>query len=172
MRTAIALAAALLAAPGLASAEQPNLYFGASIGGYEVDQEDVGGSVTDTTNLDIRLGYHLFDFVGIEARGGGNTGGVAGDSDAPDTRYLGVFGRFDVPLEKANVYLLLGASEVEVNGDAVDDDEYDPVAGGIGIELYGSERTAISLEYMSYSDNAYSGVNLGIKYHFNLPPLR
>lgn len=172
MRKRIALAAALLAAPGLASAEQPNLYFGAAIGGYEVDQEDVGGDVDDATNLDFRLGYHLFDFIGVEARAGGNTGGVSGDSSAPDTRYVGVFGRFDIPFEKVNVYLLVGASEVELDGETVDDDEYDPVAGGLGIELYGSERTAITLEYMSYSDNAYSGVNLGIKYHFDLPPLR
>ncbi len=70
------------------------------------------------------------------------------------------------------MYLLVGASEVELDGDSIDDDVYDPIAGGIGIELYGSERTAITLEYMSYSDDAYAGVNLGIKHHFDLPPLR
>ncbi len=172
MRKRIALAAALLVAPGLASAEQPNLYFGASIGSYELDQRNVGGGLDDTTNLDFRLGYHLFDFVGVEARLGGSTGGFGGDSDLPDGRYLGVFGRFDLPFEKANVYLLVGASEVELDGDSIDDDVYDPIAGGIGIELYGSERTAITLEYMSYSDDAYAGVNLGIKHHFDLPPLR
>ena len=172
MRKSIFLAAALLAAPGLASAEPPDLYFGASMGGYEVDQINVGGDKNSATNLEFRLGFDVSDWIGVEARGGGNTGGVSGDSSAPKTRYLGVFGRFNIPFEKANVYVLAGASEVEVRGESVDDDVYDPIAGGIGIELYGSERTAISLEYMSYSDDAYSGINLGIKYHFNVPPLR
>jgi len=171
MTKRIALAAALLAAPVLAHAEQPNLYWGVSLGNYTIDQRDAGGSAEDTTDFGGRLGYHFGGFFGVEARAGVDTGGFSGDNDT-DTDYFGVFGRFNLPFEKTNVYLLLGASEVRVDGDTVDDDEYDPIAGGIGIELYGNERSAISLEYMSYSDDAYSGLSIGYKRHFDVPSFR
>lgn len=172
MTKRIAIAAALFAAPMLAQAQQPpNLYWGVSIGEYTADQREVGGGTENTTDVGVRLGYHFGDFFGIEGRAGVDTGGFAGDSDA-DTAYYGIFGRFDLPFEKVNVYLLAGASEVTFDSEAVDDDEYDPVAAGVGIELYGSESTAVSLEYMSYSDDAYSGLSLGIKHHFNVPAFR
>lgn len=171
MTKRIALAAALLAAPVLAHAEQPNLYWGVSLGNYTIDQRDAGGSSEDTTDFGGRLGYHFGDFIGIEARAGVDTGGFSGDNDT-DTEYVGLFGRFDLPFEKTNVYLLLGASEVRVDGEEVDSDEYDSVAGGIGIELYGNERSALTLEYMTYSDDAYSGLSLGYKRHFNVPSFR
>lgn len=163
------LAAVLLTASVAASAEPPNLYWGASFGDYEVNQRDVGGDTSSATDFGLRLGYEFGKFLGVEARAGLDSGGVGGNSDVD---YAGVFGRFNLPYEKTNIYLLLGASEVRVDGESVDDDEYDPVAGGIGIELYGSERTAITLEYMSYSDESYSGISLGIKHHFNMPSFR
>lgn len=172
MTKRIAIAAALLAAPMLAQAEQPpNWYIGASVGEYTADQRDSGGSTEDTTDAGLRLGYHFGDFFGIEARGGVDTGGFAGDSDA-DTSYYGLFGRLDLPFEDANVYVLLGGSQVSFGGEDVDSDDYAPVAGGIGIELYGNESTAVSLEYMTYSEGAYSGVSLGLKHHFNIPSFR
>lgn len=164
-----ALAAALLVAPSLVQAEPPNLYWGVGLGDYTIDQRDVGGETSQATDFGLRLGYVVGDVLGLEARAGLDTGGVAGHSDAD---YLGVFGRFNLPFEKTNVYLLAGVSEVRIDGESVDEDEYDPVAGGVGIELYGSERTAVTLEYMSYSDNAYSGLSLGIKHHFNMPSFR
>ena len=54
----------------------------------------------------------------------------------------------------------------------LDSDDYDPIAAGVGIELYGTERTAVTLEYMSYSEDAYSGVSIGLKHHFELPSFR
>lgn len=172
MTKRIALAAALLTAPALGWAQEPpGLYWGAAIGDYKADQRDVGLFVEDTTDIGLRLGYQLGRFIGIELRGGFDTGGVGGDSDA-DTEYAGAFARFNLPFEKTNVYLLAGVSEVRFDGEEVDEDEYDSVAGGIGVELYGSPRAAVTLEYMSYSEDAYSGVSLGFKYHFELPSFR
>lgn len=171
MTKRIAMAAALFAAPLLAHAEQPNLYWGASLGDYTIDQSEAGGTSDDGTSLGGRLGYHFFDFVGVEARAGIDLDGVGGGR-SNDIEYLGVFARFDLPFEKTNVYLLLGGSEVRVDGEPVDEDVYDEVAGGIGIELFGSERSAISIEYMSYSDDTYSGLSIGYKRHFNVPSFR
>lgn len=166
-----AVAAALLAAPALAQAEPPNLYWGLSLGDYQVDRREAGMGTADSTDLGLRLGYHFTDFIGVEARAGFDAEGVGSEAGA-DTTYAAVFGRFDLPFEKTNIYLLLGASEVQFDGDTADDDEYDPVAGGLGIELYGSERTAVTLEYMVYSDDVYSGFGIGFKHHFDLPSFR
>lgn len=171
MTKRIVIAAALLAAPMLAHAEPPGLYWGVSFGGYEADLRESGGTADSATNLGGRLGFHLSDFIGIEARGGFDTGGFAGENDT-GTTYAAVMARFDLPFEKVNVYFLAGASEVRIDDESVDSDDYDPVAAGIGIELYGSERSAISLEYMNYSDGAYTGVSIGFKRHFNLPSFR
>ncbi|MDX1610310.1 MAG: hypothetical protein R3225_09340 [Halofilum sp. (in: g-proteobacteria)] len=168
MTKRIALAAVLLAAPALGWAqEHPGLYWGVNFGGYELDQEDVGLTVENSTDFGLRLGFQLGGLIGVEFRGGLD----AGDPDV-DIQYAGAFWRLNLPFEKTNVYLLGGVSEVRSGGNAVDDDVYDPVAAGVGIELYGSPRSAISLEYMNYSDSAYSGISLGYKYHFELPSFR
>lgn len=174
MNKPIFLAAALLAIPAFAWAEQPNLYWGASLGEYRSDKKATdSGTTENTTDLGLRLGYHFSDFLGVEARAGFDVSDVSsGSSVNSNAEYVAVFGRFDLPYEKTNIYLLLGASEVRIDKDDLDSDDFDPIAGGIGIELYGSERTAVTLEYMSYSEDAHSGWSLGIKRHFNMPSFR
>lgn len=174
MSKRIFLAAALVTVPALAWAEPPNLYWGASLGEYRSDDAATDSGSTDhTTDLGLRLGYHFSDFIGLEARAGFDVSGVSsGSSVNSSAEYVGVFGRFDLPYERTNIYLLLGASEVRIDKNELDSDDFDSVAGGIGIELYGNERSAITLEYMSYSDDAHSGLSIGYKRHFNVPSFR
>lgn len=174
MSKRIFLAAALLTAPTFAWAEPPNLYWGVSLGEYRSAKEATdNGRTNHTTDLGLRLGYHFSDFIGVEARAGFDASDVtSGSSVNSNAEYAAVFGRFDLPFEKTNIYLLAGVSEIRIDKDDVDSDEFDPIAGGLGIELYGSERTAVTLEYMSYSEDAHSGWSLGIKHHFNMPSFR
>lgn len=174
MNKHIFLAAALLTAPGFAWAEPPNLYWGVTLGEYRSDKLATDSGTTDhTTDLGLRLGYHFSDFIGVEARAGFDVSDTtSGSSINSDAEYAAVFGRFDLPYERVNIYLLAGVSEVRIDKNEVDSDDFDPIAGGIGIELYGSERTAVTLEYLSYSDDAHSGLSLGIKHHFNMPSFR
>jgi len=161
----IALAVALALAPAAALAQQPpNLYWGITAGGYKT--ESIAGTRHHESDLGFRLGYHFNDFLGLEGRAGTSVDASGG----PDVTYGAVFGRFDLPFQKINVYLLAGASELRFDGETVNSNKEG--AGGIGIELYGSERTAVTLEYMSYSNDGYNGFSLGLKHHFELPSFR
>ncbi len=162
----VLLAGLLVVVPQWALAERPPQYWGVSLGQFELD--DAGGNVTDTVNLGLQAGYKFTRFLGIEARGGFESGDTSGALDEPDLQYGGGFVRLDLPYERVNVYLLLGGGQVNydtVNGNV---SESGP-AGAIGIELFGSERSAVSLEYVRYAgdDTTYDGLSLGFVHHFN-----
>lgn len=161
----------VVCAPAVAAG--PNQYVGLSLGGFDAEPPGASGDSSET-DVSLRLGYHFSDFVGVEGRLGTNAANIEGDDDAgrPITEYAGLFLRLDLPFEKTNVYVLLGGSSVRFDDESVDSDDKDPVAGGIGIELYGSEDTALVLEYMTYAEDSYQGVGLGFKHHFNMPSFR
>lgn len=161
----VLLAGLLVAAPQWALAERPPQYWGVSLGTFELD--DASGNVTDTTNVSLQGGYKFTSFLGLEVRGGFESGDTSGALDAPDLTYGGGFVRFDIPYERINVYFLLGGGQVSYDTASGNVSESGP-AGGVGIELFGSERSAVSLEYINYSsdDTTYDGISLGFVHHF------
>jgi len=161
----VLLAGLLVIAPPYALAERPPQYWGVSLGQFELD--DAQGNVTDTVNIGLQAGYKFTSYVGLELRGGFESGDTSGALDQPDLRYGGGFVRFDLPYERVNVYLLLGGGQVSFDRASGDVSESGP-AGGIGIELFGSERSAVSLEYINYSsdDITYDGISIGFVHHF------
>lgn len=166
----ILFAGALLAAPlGAVAQDEPPQYIGISAGGFELT--DVDDNVTEITNVGLRGGYKFGRFFGVEVRGGWESGDVSGALDSPDLTYAGVFARADLPFERANVFLLAGGASVRYQGPQDTEVESD-VAAGLGIELYGNERTAVTLDYMNYVDGTYEGVSLGLVHHFDWPRLR
>ena len=161
----IAPAVALALAPAAALAQQPpNLYWGLVGGGYKT--ENIAGTRYHMSDIGGRLGYHLNDFLGVELRGGTSVA----EGNGPEVRYGAAFGRFDLPFQKLNVYLLAGVSELRFDGETVNSSSEG--AAGVGIELYGTDRTAVGLEYMSYSNDGYAGLSVGITHHFELPSFR
>jgi len=167
------LAAMLLATPAIATAQPPApvpaQYWGVNIGDFDFTNNGASGN---STAIGLRGGYHFSDFLGVELRGGFDTGGDKGGlQESPDVIHGGAYVRLDLPFERVNVFFLGGTSVVRydsVNGTKDTSD----VSGGIGIELYGSDRTALTLDYMNYSDGAYEGVSLGLVHHFDWPRFR
>ncbi len=162
----VLLAAMLVAAPQGALAERPPQYWGVSLGTFEL--EDPNGNITETTNVGLQAGYKFTSFVGLEARGGFESGETSGALDEPELTYGGGFVRVDIPYERVNLYVLLGGGQVTYDTASGDVSESGP-AGGVGIELFGSERSAVSLEYINYSsdDTTYDGLSIGFVHHFN-----
>ena len=171
MTIRLLLALALAAAPLTALAEQPGKYWGLSIADAEVtDKDDIG---LNATNVGLHAGYHLTDFIGVELQAGKAMSGVGGTRASKHTRYGGVFARFDLPFKQVNVFLLGGAATVEYDEGPPENIEIESdAAAGIGIELYGSERTAVRLEYMNYADGIYETVGIGFVHHFEFPSFR
>lgn len=172
MTTRLLLALAIALVPLGAAAERPGQYWGLSVGDAYVtddDDEELGAS-----NIGLHVGYKLFDLVGVELQAGGAASGKKiNGRDSRDTRYGGAFARFDLPLERMNVFVLAGGAVVRYDEGPPEGivDESD-IAAGVGVELFGTERTALRLEYMNYADGTYETFGLGFVHHFDWPSLR
>lgn len=169
----LSLAAALAAMPLVAGAERPPQYFGVNGGAYEIETDAPFEADGEFGNL--RVGYELGRFVAFEARFGlelGNETEVAGRD--VDPRMGAVFARLNLPFERVDVYLLGGAGRVSFNDGTGRQREEWPAAG-LGIELYGTNRTALVFEGVRYEgddDGDYKAITLGFKHHFDWPRFR
>lgn len=157
-----------------AAAEQPRQYFAVHgfeevASEYEFDLDDDQGADGDLWRL--KLGYQFGRFLAAELHYGfDGTGG-----DEPNLREGAVFGRLQLPYERVNVYALAGAGRVGGDFGEGRETETGP-AMGLGIDLFGTERTAVALEYVHYQvgddDRDYKAVTLGLKHHFDWPSFR
>lgn len=166
MNFRLALVAVLVLAPGAALAEKTGQYWGLSIS--DSDLTAPNGVSGEGTNLGLHAGYHFGDFLGVELQVGGSSTRGTGD-----VFYTGAFGRFNLPFEKTNVYLLAGAAAVSFDqGPPKDRESEADLAGGIGVELFGNEQTAVRFEYMNLADDTYETVGLGFVHYFDWPAFR
>lgn len=192
-RSLILLAALLMPVTALAI-DRPPQYYGFTLGTYnlEDDIDDMDDDLSDnagiddigrleTTDVGFRAGYRFSRFIAIEGRVGLSAGRNANLRPLHDNLYYGgVFGRFDLPFRRVNVFALAGIGTVQfdVESDEADDlgisDEYDETgpAWGVGVELFGTDRTGVTLDYMSYADHSHHGVSVGFVHHFDWPPFR
>lgn len=167
LRIAIAIAAALILAPSAALAEKTGQYWGLSVDNAKLEAPD-NGREGYATNIGLHAGYHFGDFVGAEVQLGGSPAGGIGDP-----YYGAAFGRFNLPFEDANVYLLAGAAAVSYDDGPPDDRESEvDLAGGVGVELYGNERTAVRFEYTNLADGTYQKLGVGFVHYFDWPAFR
>ena len=192
-RSLILLAALLLPATALAL-EQPSQYYGFTLGTYTLDDglDDLDSDLSDNAGIDnvgrlestdvgFRAGYDFHRFFGIEGRAGYSTGQNGNLRSLHDELYYGgVFGRFKLPFQRLNLYALAGVGgvQLELDDDDADalgvNDKYGDIGAswGVGVELFGSDRVAITLDYMSYANNQYDGFSFGFVHHFDWPRLR
>jgi len=167
MMKRVILASLIAATPQLALAERPPSYWGVSLGTFEfTNAED---NAVDVTNVGLQGGVQFIPWLGAELRVGAQSSDADGVFEATDTNYAGAFVRFDIPYERINLYLLAGGGGIGYTDAQGDDASQVGPAGGVGIELYGTQRSALKLELMNYSgeDVVYQGINLGFVHHFN-----
>ncbi len=164
-----------LGSPAALAAERPNQYFAIHGGSYEYEPGASGESDGDGTIARFKYGYEFNKFLGVEAHFGVDT---EGGSD-PGVREGALFGRFNLPFEGVNVYGLAGGGRFGGDFGSGRNTGSGP-AVGLGIDLYGSDYTAISVEYLRYEvddedagdDAKYQAITLGWKRHFDWPPFR
>lgn len=169
------LTAALAAVPAVAGADRPPQYFGFNGGTYKLDPDSTGDVDGDFVNL--RLGYELGRFLALEGRFGMDAGAAkVGNTNAhAKTRMGSAFVRLNLPFAGADVYALAGGGRTSFNDASGSRESVSGPAAGLGLELYGSDRTAVVLEGVRYEDDNdgdYTAYTLGFKHHFNWPALR
>ncbi|MGE0829956.1 MAG: porin family protein [Hyphomonadaceae bacterium] len=132
-----AAAAALMAVPGAAQAQQEGLYLGGGYTHYDGEDANVGG-VTG------RLGYRFHPNIAVE--GEASTGVVDDDGVELDNSY-GVYGVGIVPLSPSlEAFGRVGYHNTEVS-DGVVSVEQDGVGYGGGLQWNVSDRFGIRGEY-------------------------
>lgn len=152
------------------AADQPPWYFGLFYNDAQFSPAD--GKKGDLNNINLKLGYDFSPFWGVEAHGGKDVSGDGGDLEGSGVAYLAVLARGNLPLNRINIYGLLGPTFVSADFSDVDG-SYTNLAAGVGVELYGSKNTAVGLEFIQYGfDDKYKTFGVGIVHHFNWPGFR
>ncbi len=148
-----------------AHADRPPLYFGVGLADAQLDLDKY--APRDETNLDLRLGYDFRPYLAAELRLGSSLHSESGKGS--EAGYVAGLARVNLPFERVTVYGLLGAANVAVDVPG-NDDGFSGVAFGAGIELYGTERSALGIEYLQLGDSdRYRTLGVGLVHHFDPP---
>ena len=161
---------ALTLSGGAAMADsQPLQYFGV-FGGDARIQPDEGGR-GNTSNLNFKLGYSFSDFLGVELHIGRDFSRDRADTE-DGVQYAAALVRGNLPFDRINVYGLLGLASVNADFANIDG-SYTNGSVGVGVELYGNERTALGIELMQYGfQDRYRTAGVGLVHHFDWPRFR
>jgi hypothetical protein len=179
--TSIVVGMGLLFSSMLAQAEvfadstgyKGNNYFGVMVATPRFEFEGSSDSFRGT-GMFVRAGREFFKYIGVE----GHFGIFSSDTvngQQYQIKYMGsVFGRGSIFVfdERARAYALLGATYFSADVPGYKASEFAP-AFGLGFELYGDDRDAVSLEWIRYADEdihnqdyTVESVNLGYIHRF------
>ena len=159
------LALTLMAGPALADSKY---YWGANAASSDFETTNVE---FDATSIGFKFGREFGKYISVEAHLGFGSQDSSDISD-PDIAYGGAFARFNLPFEKVTLYAMAGATKIDIDTNTVMGDDNE-AGGGVGIEIYGSENTALTIELMRYGDdNTIDNFSLGFIHRFDFPKLR
>ncbi len=171
MRIGRAIALLSLLLTSTSWAEAPRQYFG--ISGSDALFVPENGQKEDLGNINAKLGYQVNNFVGVELHLGQSISTDSSNVDSPSLGYVSPMLRLTLPYDRVNLYSLFGLASVRGDFPGNYDDSYSDFSMGLGLELYGSKRTALSLEYMRYGvDDSYKTFGLGVVHYFEWPRVR
>lgn len=188
LRNAWLLALALFSGAACATEDVGNWYFGLGVSSFNHKRLDIGNHLYETNGYVAKLGYSLGQYLAVEGHLGSGMGDKSSYDTAGlrlDTRYVaGIYARVNLPLDKVKLYAMGGYTSVnlgaELDGVGTDTETLSGMGYGFGVELYGNQTTALSLEYMRYLrgetytdavmglDNEFyvRTISLGIVHHF------
>lgn len=177
-------------------------YWGIELGESKLDVDTIftgiGSYDTDVsmTGLTARLGYAPSDYLGLEARLGftrdnnwvlrDDTGTRLMDGEVEVERFASILIKAGFnPAERVKLYLLGGYSNARLDLETKNPSAWSVkktlsgVSYGAGIEFYGTEHTALNLEWVHILDDddvkidsdtkidaVFDSVNIGIISHF------
>lgn len=171
------IAAAVLLLVTAGAAAQGGLYYGV-LGTGVIYEDDTVDDQWRPVGLTAKLGQRFTDRLAIEGRVGtttDDTQSVLGvDVDLKVDYYASAFGRFDVTTGAAKLYGLAGVTHGKLSADAdtlgIGDSESDTgLSYGVGLDLYGNEHLAVTVEYIRHIDDddyTIDAANLGFTYSF------
>ncbi|MEX2575947.1 MAG: outer membrane beta-barrel protein [Halofilum sp. (in: g-proteobacteria)] len=171
-----------------AVADRPPQYFG--VNGFDQVASEFGVEPDDGGEFNgdlwrLKLGYEFSKFLAAEVHYGfGDDASTGGEEFEVNLREAAAFGRFQLPYERLDVYFLAGVGRVGVSIPTLGRLTGEGPAAGLGVDFYGTENTAVTLEYVVYdvelehddfngeADTTYDALTLGLTHHFEWPAFR
>ena len=156
------------------------MYYGLALGTGEIDLSYTGPSISSTSRMpgfNLALGYEVSPYLSLEGRL------VRQDHDFT-TNMANAYLRLGYPTARTTTYLMVGAGAIEAYGqnaagnrvdlhdmvDASGEELYSEAstAAVLGIELFGNDTTALTMEYMANFSEDYrvDMYALGYRYYF------
>lgn len=145
------------------------MYYGLDLGNGKLQSKD--SDLLELKDFQGTFGCQLMDNVGVETRLGFSAkefGNIFGDADVT---HASVLARLNYKGDRVLVYGLAGAGYIDVK--QIKDNKISPVLG-VGLELFGSPRTAIHFGYTvqpteknNNVDLNYGLFNLGYRHYFS-----
>lgn len=171
MKTRVAIAALMLAsAAPLAAYELPEWHVGVHYADSQFRPDK--GSDENVNDLNFKLGKQLNPNISLEAHFGTDVASD-GDNEGDGATYLAAFARKDIKLERINIFGLLGVAVGTADYGSNFDDTFGDIAFGGGIELFGSYRTALSMQYTQYgTKDSYKTIGVGLVHYFDWSDIR
>lgn len=145
-------------------------YYGLNFNSGELELED--GFALDTNGFGLKWGREFGRWLSVELHGGVSANDTSNLIRDPEISFGGAFVRFNLPFERVNVYVLGGASKVSVDAGTVAT-SFEEAAGGVGLDLFAGEDSALTLEVMRYGqDSSLDTLSIGFMHRFDFPRLR
>ena len=154
-----------------ASADNSPMYFGLGIADYEFE----GSPITMDgyyLNYGIDIGNY-FAIEGIIANSSQYENAAASLTSEIDY-YGALYGRFNLRYDHVTLYVMAGYATVSttttVSGTAFETED-SGVTYAVGIDLYGTQNTALTIRYYDYLDEDIhaTGINIGLNFYFDVP---
>lgn len=161
----------LLVASSPLLAATPQNYFG--ITASDAQLESQSGGEFDGGSLGAKLGYSLNRWLDIELHTGADFFSDQDDFNKLEVGYVASFMKLKLPYERVNIYGLIGLALVGADYGSAFDDTFSDGAFGFGVELYGTQRTALNIEFSQLgTDDKYKLMGIGFIHRFDWPKFR
>ncbi len=144
-----------------AQADIAKMYFGAGLTDGSVE---VGASDKSLGTINATIGFHLYDFVGIELALGSASDQAGSVLSEPLLNYQAALLRLGYRWDRVGAYVLGGQARLDIENNL--NSSSGGAAVGLGFNLFGSETTALNFHVLSIDGGAFSTASLGFQYFF------
>ena len=139
-----------------------NFYFGLQASNANIN--GVEGAGNDVGTLNGTLGFFFKWGVSLEARFGMGSDQASSLIQDPVTSYASGMLRYHYTWNENVMAYVCGGAGIRLHSDFVEADSTAGIAAAIGVNLFGTEKTALNFEYL-YLGGSESSTSVGMGFH-------
>jgi len=147
---------------GAAQADVARLYAGAGFADGSVDVS--GGSDRSIGTLHANLGLQLLEYLGVELAIGSGSDQTGSIISEPLVQYQAALLRLGYQWDRVGVYVLGGQARLDIDTSLNNSNSGNAL--GFGINLFGSETTALNFHVLNFDEGAFTTATIGFQYYF------